>query len=89
MVSVKNDCLDIDSILIQELKSSILLNLKLNKDEGGQYLEPDWELIDAIEKVLEYYMNRDDFLYFKKKFDYEKMITKDKLLGFYIEYNHT
>lgn len=80
---------DIDSILIQELKQAILLNLQLNKNKDDQYLDPDWKLIDAIEKVLEYYMDRDDFIFFKKKFDYEKMITKDKQLGFYIEYNHT
>lgn len=86
---MKNDYSDIDSILIRELKQVILLNLQLNKNEDGQYLDPDWKLIDAIEKVLEYYMNRDDFLYFKKKFHYEKMITKDRLLGFHIEYNHT
>lgn len=45
-----------DEVVVQELKLSLELLLKLDNDEDGNYLEPDLELIAAIKTTLAYFM---------------------------------
>lgn len=46
----------VERIVEADLKYSLELQLSLNKDEGGEYLDIDKELIDALKVVLRYYM---------------------------------
>ena len=52
----------IDAIIIEELKEAHELNWRQDTDEGGQYIEPDHELLTSIEKVLEYYMSPTEYM---------------------------
>ena len=47
----------VDRIVIDDLKDAINSQLDLDKDEGGEYLDPDYKLINAIKVVLDYYMS--------------------------------
>ena len=46
----------VDEIVIQELKDALEMNLCSNKDEGGYEIPSDEETVEAIKKVLEYFM---------------------------------
>jgi len=46
----------IDTTVVDDLKQSLDMQFNLDTDEGGEYLEPDYELIDALKKVLQYYI---------------------------------
>lgn len=70
----------IDAIIIEELKEAHELNLRLNTDEGGQYIEPDHELLSSIEKVLEYYMSPTEY----EKW-YRQLTDKTKPMSEYYE----
>ena len=48
---------DIDQVVIDELKDAYLLNNRFEKvDCSDDVLQPDYELLQAIQTVLEYYM---------------------------------
>ena len=50
----------IDCIIINELKDAYQRNNRFDKvDCSDDVLEPDYELLKAIQTVLEYYMPRD------------------------------
>lgn len=51
----------VDALVVGELQDAYERNLKLDTNEGGDYLEPDWELLDSLEKVLAYFMCKSDF----------------------------
>lgn len=51
----------LDAIIIQELKSAHEMNMQFDRDEGGTVMEPDWELLGALEQVLAYYMPPKEF----------------------------
>ena len=51
---------DCDNIVIDELKDAYRMNNRFDKvDCSDDVLEPDHELLKAIQTVLEYYMPRD------------------------------
>lgn len=45
-----------DELVIVELMETHKLNMTLDKDSEGKYIEPDWKLLEAIERVLQYYI---------------------------------
>ena len=47
--------IDTDKIARDELILAYQMNIEFDKDEGGIYMERDEELLDALEKVIEYY----------------------------------
>ena len=54
-INVTDD--QIEQIIVDDLKQSLEMNIgSLEKDEDGSYLEPDYELVEAIKTVLKYYM---------------------------------
>lgn len=73
----------IDAIVIEELKLAIDLNLILDKDEGGAYIDPDWTLIEALEKALEYYMPHSEFDVYKRNLALQKVAVITELFGGY------
>jgi hypothetical protein len=47
----------VDAIVISDLKHVYRENSKLNKiDNSNDYIDPDWDFLAAVEKVLRYYM---------------------------------
>jgi hypothetical protein len=64
----------IDDIIVNELKDAYSLEMIPNKiDCSDDVIDPDFQLLDAIEKVLSYYLSSSDFLKWKisnKKMEY-------------------
>jgi hypothetical protein len=53
---------DCDNIVIADLKDSYHLNNRFDKiDCSNDALEPDYELLKAIQTVLAYYMTHEDY----------------------------
>ena len=53
---------DSDQVVIDDLKDSYHMNNQFdNVDCSDDVLEPDYELLKAIQTVLAYYMVRDDY----------------------------
>jgi len=57
----------IDTIVVDDLKQSLEMQFDLDTDEGGEYLEPDYELINALKTVLKYYMPCNEVKVFLEK----------------------
>lgn len=55
----------VESIVIDELMLAYDLNAKGDCDEGGHPIPADTELLDAIDKVLKYFMRNDEYLEWK------------------------
>ncbi len=54
---------DVDQVVIDELKDAYHSNNKFDRiDCSDDVLEPDYELLKAIQTVLEYYMLRSEWL---------------------------
>jgi ABC-type uncharacterized transport system auxiliary subunit len=54
---------DVDQIIVNELKDAYQRNNKFDRvDCSDTVLEPDYELLKAIQTVLEYYMLRSEWL---------------------------
>ena len=52
----------VDKIIVEELWETIqLLLTDLDRDEGGFYMDPDYELIRACRCVLKYYTPPDEY----------------------------
>lgn len=70
-----------ERVIVQELTDAIMLNLDLAilRDEGGVYLDPDWDLIDALQLVCEYYLPFDEVKNFNEKINQLKLDVKAKL----------
>ena len=52
---------DCDQVIVDELKDAYLRNNKFDRvDCSDTVLEPDYELLKAIQTVLEYYMSADE-----------------------------
>ena len=52
----------VDTIVISDLKHSYAINSKPNKiDNSNDYIDPDWDLLAAIETVLKYYMTDKEY----------------------------
>jgi hypothetical protein len=73
----------IDAIVIDELKEAYELNLQIDRDEGGQALEPDWELLASIEKVLSYFMPVAEYERWHREAALKKLTTTSELMGGY------
>ena len=53
---------DVDQIIVNELKDAYLRNNKFDRvDCSDTVLEPDYELLKAIQTVLAYYMPHKDY----------------------------
>jgi len=60
MITVKVE--ECDDIVIDELKDAYLMNNRFDKvDCSDDVLEPDYELLKAIQTVLAYYMLHKDY----------------------------
>jgi len=60
MITVKVE--ECDDIVIDELKDAYLMNNRFDKvDCSDDVLEPDYELLKAIQTVLAYYMVHEDW----------------------------
>ena len=58
----------VDAIVLEELKLAWELNAKPDKiDCSDDYIDPDYALLGAIEKVLEYFMTKGEFDQWKIK----------------------
>ena len=54
---------DVDQVIVDELKDAYQKNNKFDRvDCSDTVLEPDYELLKAIQTVLEYYMLRSEWL---------------------------
>ena len=54
---------DVDQVVIDELKDAYHSNNRFDRiDCSDTVLEPDYELLKAIQTVLEYYMPRSEWL---------------------------
>ena len=54
---------DVDQVIVDELKDAYQRNNKFDRvDCSDTVLEPDYELLKAIQTVLEYYMLRSEWL---------------------------
>ena len=52
---------DVDQVIVDELKDAYLRNDKFDRvDCSDTVLEPDYELLKAIQTVLEYYMTAEE-----------------------------
>ena len=52
---------DVDQIIINDLKDAYLSNDRFDKvDCSDTVLDPDYELLQAIQTVLEYYMTAEE-----------------------------
>jgi hypothetical protein len=53
---------DYDQIVVDELKDAYRRNNRFDKvDLSDDVLEPNYELLKAIQTILEYYMSRDEW----------------------------
>lgn len=75
----------IDNLIIEELRDAHERNLTLDKDEGGSYMDPDWELLKALETVLEYYTPRVDHEVWARNAALKKLTLTSELMGGYDE----
>jgi hypothetical protein len=52
---------DVDQVIVDELKDAYQRNIKFDRvDCSDTVLEPDYELLGAIQTVLEYYMTAEE-----------------------------
>ena len=59
---------DVDQIIINELKDAYLNNDRFDKvDCSDTVLDPDYELLQAIQTVLEYYMTGEEIKLWNEK----------------------
>lgn len=49
------------AIIVSELQEAHRLNVVMYNDEGGFPIEPDFELLKALEVILKYYMIPSEF----------------------------
>ena len=54
----------IEDLIRTELTRDYQMNIEFDKDEGGIYMERDEELLDAFEKLIEYYSSAKDYNHF-------------------------
>lgn len=64
--------LDIDKVILCELILAYQMNIEFDKDEGGVYMERDEDLLDALEKTIEYYSSPDEFISFTKQLKFKR-----------------
>lgn len=75
----------VDAIMITELKDAHARNLTLERDEGGQLIDPDWELLTALDTVLAYFMPAREYDVWKRNAALQKLTVTSELMGGYDE----
>lgn len=74
-----------DALVVKELMYAHELNLRLDNDEGGCYIEPDWKLLEALEQVLAYYMVYNEYQKWHQEVTLQKLTLMGQLNGEYDE----
>lgn len=69
----------IDKIVVDDLKLAINLNLAPRRDEGGEFLDIDEDLVDAIMTVLSYYMTASEFTEYEKEVSLRRQSTAQRI----------
>ena len=72
--AIDNAYVDIDYYVAKDLMEAHARLIVPDRDEGGNYLEPDYKIIEAIELVLSYYMPKDKFNEWFSKVQVDKTI---------------
>jgi len=72
--AIDNAYVDIDYYVAKDLMEAHARLIVPDRDEGGNYLEPDYKIIEAIELVLSYYMPKDKFNEWFSKAQVDKTI---------------
>lgn len=75
----------IDRIVVDELKDALLRNIELDRNEDGQFMEPDRELIDALKTAIMYFARRSEYEPFLREVALTQMARESELLGQYDE----
>ena len=75
----------VDHIIVNELKDMVQSQFRLDTDAEGNYLEPDWDLINSLMRVLQHTMVHSDFEQFNKEIALQKLTTMTELMGGYDE----
>lgn len=73
----------VDQLIVDELKDAWERNLELNRDEGGCYMDPDWNLIEALETVIGYFMPLSEFDRWQQTAALRKLTVTSELMGGY------
>ncbi len=77
MVTVELTDLQIVGIIVADLQESHRLVRVADKDEGGQLIDVDEELLYAIEVVLKYYMPSSTYRKWQESI-LEELVTKEQ-----------
>jgi len=65
---------DVYQVIVDELKDAYLINNKFDRvDCSDTVLEPDYELLKAIQTVLEYYMTAEEIELWNTDYDSEEV----------------
>ena len=75
----------IDDMVVVELMSFHQRNMTLDKNSKGEYIDPDWKLLEAIETVLNYYMITSKYERWIQKVALDKLSLIGQLNGEYGE----
>lgn len=73
----------VEAIVVEDLKYSLELQFSLNKDEGGQYLDIDQEIVDALKVVLRYYMIPKEAEEYLREVALQELTTQAQIDGQY------
>lgn len=73
----------VDHIVVRELMNMVQSQFHLDTDAEGKYLEPDWNLVDSLMRVLEHNMVRDEYEQFSREIALQKLTTMTELMGGY------
>ena len=73
----------IDQIVVDELKDALERSLVLDTDEGGSYMEPDYELIKAIKVVLRFFMPYNEHEPYLRDIALTEMALFSQYMGLY------
>ena len=66
---------DVDQVIVDELKDAYQRNNKFDRvDCSDTVLEPEYELLKAIQTVLAYYMTHDDY---EERMEMNPMVKED------------
>lgn len=79
----------IDQIIIDEVKQALQMATTIERDEGGQICEPDFELISALKVVLRYFAPHTEYEPFLRNLALQEMFMHSELLGLYDEQPQT
>ena len=70
----------VDQVVVSELQSAIDGVLTINRDEGGVIIEPDLELLDALQISLAYFMRAADYQVYASNIEHRKNMLYNELM---------